>query len=213
MKNNILFDLDGTLTDPKIGITTCIRYALKKLDHPEPENLDWCIGPPLLESFRQILVSRPPEQAQQAIVFYRERFADVGLFENEVYPEIPMVLEKLSATSSRLFVATSKPKIYADRIITHFGLRKYFTDVFGAELDGTRTDKGELIKYLLETVSVKSEQSIMVGDRKHDLIGASKNSVPGIGVLWGYGPKSELERETSIALVSKPSELLPLLIS
>jgi phosphoglycolate phosphatase len=210
---NILFDLDGTLTDPKVGITSCIRYALEKLEATSPENLDWCIGPPLLESFRQLLPSHPPETAQQAIHFYRERFARTGMYENEVYPGIPEMLKKLTLSGKKLYVATSKPKIYADEIVRHFGLSPFFKAVYGAELDGTRSDKAELIKHALEDIGANSEKFIMIGDRKHDLIGARKNTISGVGVLWGYGTKEELESVPSIALHSSPNTLTEFILS
>ena len=150
----IFFDLDGTLTDPKPGITRSIQYALQKLDRPVPsqDELTWCIGPPLRASFVTMLGGE--ERADLAVSLYRERFGDIGLFENSLYPDIADTLAALKQSHYRLFVATSKPHVFADRIIDHFGLRHYFEHVFGAELDGTRADKSDLLAYALEKAAV-----------------------------------------------------------
>jgi phosphoglycolate phosphatase len=151
----IFFDLDGTLTDPKPGITRSIQYALQKLDHPTiptEDELTWCIGPPLRASFVSLLGA--DHSADHAVSFYRERFSDVGLYENGVYDGIRDVLTQLCASGHRLFVATSKPHVFAERIIDHFDLRHHFERVFGSELDGTRVDKSHLLEYALREVSV-----------------------------------------------------------
>jgi phosphoglycolate phosphatase len=143
----IYFDLDGTLTDPKPGITRSIRYALQKLDHPAiptEDELTWCIGPPLRASFVRLLGGE--DSADRAVSLYRERFSDIGLYENGVYDGISEVLAILSQSGHRLFVATSKPHVFAERIIDHFGLRRHFEHVFGSELDGRRADKSHLLE-------------------------------------------------------------------
>ena len=187
----IFFDLDGTLTDPKPGITRSIQYALQKLDLPVPpqDELTWCIGPPLRASFVKMLGEA---RADLAVSLYRERFGDVGLYENQVYPDIEHILAALKQSHGRLFVATSKAHVFADRIIDHFRLRDYFEHVFGAELDGTRADKGDLLAYALEKAEVDPRRTIMIGDRSHDVIGAKKNGMAAIGVLYGYGSEREL---------------------
>jgi phosphoglycolate phosphatase len=187
----IFFDLDGTLTDPKPGITRSIQYALQKLDLPVPpqDELTWCIGPPLRASFVKMLGEG---RADLAVSLYRERFGDVGLYENQVYPDIERVLAALKQSHGRLFVATSKAHVFADRIIDHFRLRDFFEHVFGAELDGTRADKGHLLAYALEKTGVDPLRTIMIGDRSHDVIGAKKNGMAAIGVLYGYGSEQEL---------------------
>jgi phosphoglycolate phosphatase len=189
--NAIFFDLDGTLTDPKPGITRSIQYALQKLDLPVPpqDELTWCIGPPLRASFVKMLGEA---RADLAVSLYRERFGDVGLYENQVYPDIEHILAALKQSHGRLFVATSKAHVFADRIIDHFRLRDYFEHVFGAELDGTRADKGELLTYALENTGVDPRRAIMIGDRSHDIIGAKKNGMNSVGVLYGYGSEREL---------------------
>ena len=190
--NPIYFDLDGTLTNPKPGITRSIQYALRKLDHeaPSEDELTWCIGPPLHASFKKLLGT--DALADAAILLYRERFADIGLFENEVYSGIEATLSVLAAQRRRLFVATSKPSVYAERIIDHFKLRVYFERVFGSELDGTRADKTDLLGYALRSAGVDPSQAIMIGDRSHDMVGARNNGMTAVGVLYGYGSEAEL---------------------
>jgi len=191
--DTIYFDLDGTLTDPKPGITRSIRYALQKLDHPTmptEDELTWCIGPPLRASFVRLLGAET--SADLAVSYYRERFSDIGLYENGVYDGIGEVLTKLCASGRRLFVATSKPHVFAERIIDHFGLRDHFERVFGSELDGTRVDKSHLLEYALKQASVDPARTLMIGDRSHDMVGAKNNGMKGIGVLYGYGTRDEL---------------------
>jgi phosphoglycolate phosphatase len=207
---NLLFDLDGTLTDPFIGITECISYALNMLGRklPPRESLHWCIGPPLKDSFAKLLASDEDALAEKAVAFYRERFSTVGLFENEVYNGIPEVLEALQKNGHTLYVATSKPAIYAERIIDHFGLQRYFKCIFGSELDGTRSDKTSLITHILQAELIDPSETSMIGDRKHDMIGAKENDIYGFGVLWGYGTKDELENSGAQAFFKNPRELV-----
>ncbi|QUS42274.1 HAD family hydrolase [Tardiphaga alba] len=205
--DTIFFDLDGTLSDPKIGITGSIQYALGKLDIPVPtqDELTWCIGPPLRASFVSLLGGE--EHADRGVELYRERFGTVGLFENTLYDGIPAVLETLHASGRPLFVATSKPHVFADRIIDHFGLRSYFTRVFGSELDGTRVDKSDLLRYALNETDTDPARAIMIGDRKHDVIGAANNGIAAIGALYGYGGRSELTEAGAKHLVAAPGEI------
>jgi phosphoglycolate phosphatase len=189
----IYFDLDGTLTDPKPGITRSIQYALQKLGHhtvPTEDELTWCIGPPLRASFAKILGA--DDHADRAVSLYRERFSNVGLYENGVYDGIGDVLTTLSQSGQRLFVATSKPHVFATRIVEHFGLRHHFEQVFGSELDGTRVDKSDLLQYALKIAAVDPAKTVMIGDRSHDMVGAGNNGMKRIGVLYGYGSKDEL---------------------
>ena len=204
----IFFDLDGTLTDPKLGITRSIQYALQKLDHPTiptADELTWCIGPPLRASFVQLLGEH---SADRAVSLYRERFSDVGLYENGVYDGISEVLTSLCASGHRLFVATSKAHVFADRIIDHFGLRSHFGRVFGAELDGTRVDKSHLLEYALKETSVDPAKTLMIGDRSHDMIGAKNNGMKGIGVLYGYGSRDELLQAGAEHVCATPGAIL-----
>jgi phosphoglycolate phosphatase len=189
----IFFDLDGTLTDPKPGITRSIQYALQRLDHPTiptEDELTWCIGPPLRTSFVRLLGG--DHSADRAVSLYRERFSDIGLYENRVYDGIGDLLTTLCASGHRLFVATSKAHVFADRIIDHFDLRSHFERVFGAELDGTRVEKSHLLEYALKEASVDPAKALMIGDRSHDMIGARNNDMKAIGVLYGYGSRDEL---------------------
>ena len=204
----IYFDLDGTLTNPKPGITRSIQYALKTLGLvvPGEDELTWCIGPPLHGSLKKLTGS--DELADRALLLYRERFGDVGLFENETYGGIEDTLSALSVTSSRMFVATSKPAVFAERIIDHFGLRRYFERVFGSELDGTRTDKGELLRYALDTARVDPRTALMIGDRSHDVVGARKNGMTAIGVLYGYGSEVELRDAGAHHICATQADLL-----
>jgi phosphoglycolate phosphatase len=204
----IYFDLDGTLTDPKPGITRSIQYALARLGQavPSEDELTWCIGPPLHASLKTLVGS--DALADQALLLYRERFSDVGLFENETYGGIEQTLAALSTTSERMFVATSKPAVYANRIIDHFGLRRYFERVFGSELDGTRVDKRDLLRYALDAAKVDPRMAIMIGDRSHDVIGARTNGMTAIGVLYGYGSEDELRSAGAHHICATHPELL-----
>lgn len=204
----VCFDLDGTLTDPKLGITGSIRHALKVLgcEVPEGDDLTWCIGPPLLASFETLLGDGC--DAVRALEIYRERFSEIGLFENEIYPGIRDVLTSLTRDGRQLFVATSKPAVYAVRIIEHFELTEFFDEVYGAELDGTRSDKTELLSYILAQQKLDVATTFMVGDRSFDIIGARNNGMKAIGVLYGFGSKSELLDAGAMALCDAPQDLL-----
>jgi len=206
---HILFDLDGTLTDPKPGITRCIQYALVKLDEAVPDTSDllWCIGPPLQESFAQLLKYPTEDRIQQAVTYYRERFSTIGKFENEVYAGIPDVLNALQQEGYHLYVATSKPQVYAVDITNHFNLTHYFEEIFGSELDGRLRDKADLIAYILQIKQIGRFQCIMVGDRKHDILGAQSNNIPAIGVTYGYGSREELAEVGTRYLVDTPEDL------
>ena len=206
-----MFDLDGTLTDSIPGITKCISYALDMLGlkTPPQKHLRWCIGPPLKESFAKLLgVADDDALCEKALGFYRERFGSVGLFENEVYDGIPEVLEALLTNDHTLYVATSKPRVYAERIVNHFGLQGYFRSVYGSELDGTRSNKSSLISHILHRESIAPDETCMIGDRAYDIIGARANGVSGFGVLWGYGTKDELEVSGAHAFIKTPRDLV-----
>jgi phosphoglycolate phosphatase len=212
MAKAILFDLDGTLTDPKVGITRSIQFALSALNSPVPEQDDliWCIGPPLRQSFAQLLQTADAALVDRAITLYRDRFSTVGLFENALYPEIPRVLQTLRASGYRCFIATSKPQVFARRIIEHFELTLWLDGIYGSELDGTRSDKGELIQYVLEREKLASQACVMVGDRSHDLIGAKRNGLTSIGVTYGYGTTAELIANGVDYIAHTPEELISL---
>jgi phosphoglycolate phosphatase len=193
---NILIDLDGTLTDPKVGITTSARYGLEKIGHPISDeiNIDWIIGPPLKASLAKILnVEADHVLAEQALMGYRERFAVKGLYENHVFEGVAETLAELKRRGYRLFLATAKPTVYAKQILEHFDLAQYFTDIHGSELNGDRTNKAELIQYILAQQQLQADQCMMVGDREHDIFGARHNGIETIAVSYGYGSQEELE--------------------
>jgi phosphoglycolate phosphatase len=206
----IYFDLDGTLTDPKLGIARSIQYALGKLGHAAPpaDELTWCIGPPLLASLQTLLGGG--DLAKQALSLYRERYSDIGIFENHVYAGVEDTLCALCTAGHRLFVATSKPGVYAERIVDHFKLARYFERVFGSELNGQRSDKTELLGYALQTTGVEPRRAVMIGDRMHDMIGARNNGMTAVGVLYGYGARQELMEAGAHHLCATPRELLGL---
>ncbi|TDM00682.1 HAD family hydrolase [Macrococcus carouselicus] len=199
---HILFDLDGTLTDPKEGITNAIIHSLTKMDIEAPDNdaLIHFIGPPLKDSFEADYGLTDDKNAQ-AILYYREYFADIGLFENRVYDGIEKLLMDLKSRGALLYVATSKPVDYARQILVHFNLSQYFEMIAGSELDGTRNHKAEVIQYVIEQNNLQAKNCVMIGDRKHDLIGADMNNMDAIGVLYGYGSEEELSSHPHIALV------------
>ena len=189
---NLLVDLDGTLTDPGVGITRCVQHALSALDRPIPPTLTWCVGPPLRDSFAQLLGVSDPEVLDRAIGHYRERFVSVGMFENAVYPGVVAGLQELRKGGHQLRVVTSKPHVYARRILDHFALSDAFISIHGSELSGEFAEKADLIRHVLSTEQF-GERPYMVGDRRHDIEAAHANHLPGVGVLWGYGSRAELE--------------------
>ena len=192
----LLFDLDGTLTDPREGITRCVQFALARqnIEVVDRRLLDPFIGPPLMSSFMHFY-GMDHASAEQAVADYRERFAHVGMFENDVYPGIERLLAGLQASGRLMFVATSKPWFYARQIIEHFGLDGYFCHVYGSELDGKRSEKHALIAHILREEQIKAADALMIGDRKYDLAGARHNGVASAAVGYGYGSESELRAE------------------
>ena len=188
-----LFDLDGTLTDPRVGITRSVNYTLERfgLEVADPDDLVSYIGPPLQDSFVSAGLSR--DDAWQAVLAYREYFTDTGIFENAVYQGIAEAVAELRGDGWRLAVATSKPTVFAERILEHFELRAAFDVVAGCELDGFRQHKHEVITYALEQLAVTpSPGFVMIGDREHDILGAKRVGIASVGVTWGYGSVDEL---------------------
>lgn len=208
---NVLFDLDGTLTDPKVGITKSVQYALSKFNiwEPDLDRLQFFIGPPLQNTFIESY-SFTQDEAWEAVGYYREYFKEHGIYENEIYPGIPQLLNLLLSQGRSLFVATSKPRVFAQDILSHFQLDSYFTYVCGSELDGSLSDKTEIIQYIIDHYQLNPENSIMIGDRKHDLIGASHNHMHSIGVGFGYGTAEELKTANATYQVQTVQELLQL---
>lgn len=211
MIRNILIDLDGTLTDPKVGITTSARYGLNKIGHPiaDEVNIDWIIGPPLQASLAKILnVAVDDVLAEQALMGYRERFAVTGLYENHVFDDVAETLKTLQQQGYRLFLATAKPEVYARQILEHFDLLQYFVHPYGSELNGERTNKAELIAYIIEKEQLNPEECLMVGDREHDIFGARHNGIETIAVEYGYGSDEELTAANPKARIESFAELL-----
>lgn len=189
----VLFDLDGTLTDPREGITRSVQFALAKLgiDEPDLAALEHFIGPPLLQCF-MASYGLDEATAWQAVNHYRERFKVTGLYENRMFAGVPSLLDALQAQGRTLYIATSKPTVFAEEIARHFGFDRYFKRIYGSELDGTRTNKVELLAHLLESEDLAPGSALMIGDRKHDLIGARSNGVQAVAVGYGFGSREEL---------------------
>lgn len=210
--NHILFDLDGTLTDPGVGITKSVQYALRKFGiEEECDALKSFIGPPLQVSFRE-QYGFTEEQATEAIAYYREYFSEHGIFENEMYPDMQESLKSLLEAGCTLHVATSKPTVFAERILRHFDIMSCFKSVAGSFLDGIRSDKSEIIAHVLHEQGIAASDAIMIGDRKHDLIGASNNGIASIGVTYGYGSVAELSACEPTAIVNSVRELVDWLV-
>ena len=205
---NILFDLDGTLTDPAEGIVRCIQHSLTTLNIccPPPEELTRYIGPPLREVFVSVCNSSDAHLVERAVEVFRERFSTIGLFENTPYADVSQMLTELS--SYRLFVATSKPQVFAEKILRHFSLADHFVEIQGNDLEGRLDDKAELLKELLERRELRVEETIMVGDRKHDVIAAKRNGVMSLGVTYGYGSKEELVEAGADYVCGTPLEVV-----
>ena len=207
----LFFDLDGTLTDPQQGITGCIRFAMQQLQivAPAQAQLTWCIGPPLRESFVELVGE---DKADAAVEYYRQRFSAIGLFENELYPEIAQVLLELRSRGHPLFVASSKPRVFVERILQHFDLDQYFSAIYGSELDGRLQDKGELLAHALADQKLQGSDCVMIGDRNHDALGAANNGMDFIGVLYGFGAVEEFRANGFLRWVESPKQLLELIM-
>ncbi len=205
----LLFDLDGTLTDPGEGITNCVRYALEKFGiYPTSrEELYPYIGPPLTQSFCE-LHNLSHEQAEQALAYYRERFSALGMFENVPYDGIVPLLQRLQAAGYHLMVATSKPEEFTVQILDHFDMAQYFEFVGGNTLQESRPTKESVIRYIMQHYPVINKyNSLMIGDRKYDVIGAHGCDLRGVGVLYGYGDERELTECGADALAADVDEL------
>ncbi len=207
-KKNLLFDLDGTLTDPKEGITKCIQYALGffGVHVTDLDSLCRFIGPPLAPAFMEVY-GFSAETAEAALAKYRERFGTIGLFENELYEGIPQVLADLKKAGYRLFLATSKPTVYATKILEHFGLSSYFEFVGGAEIGGKRIHKPDVIEYVLAENKLDRADCVMIGDRKYDMEGGKGANLATLGVLYGYGDREELTTAGADEIVETVEDL------
>ena len=209
MYQTILFDLDGTLIDSSLGITNSVAYALEKMGLPVPEREELLpfIGPPLQESFQRYF-HLSEEQSQQAVTFYREYFAEKGIIENTLYPEVCDTLKYLKQSGKQLLLATSKPEQFARIILNHFQLTDYFTEIAGASLDGKLSTKGDVIALALERIGITDTSScLMVGDRKHDILGAKTHQMASAGVLYGFGSRKELSQAGATFIIDTLADL------
>lgn len=209
MYTTFLFDLDGTLTDPKEGIISSVLYALEKMGIEEGNisELDAFIGPPIQQSFAE-RYNMSEIEIEQAVFYFREYLKQSGLLENKIYDGIPTLLQQLKDGGNRLFVATSKPTVFAKQVIEHFQLTSFFEEIVGSNLDGTRIKKEEIIEYILHTnIEVPKEEIVMIGDRKHDVMGANGNGIDSIGVLYGYGSEMELSDAKATHMVKDVEDL------
>ncbi|GKX68236.1 phosphoglycolate phosphatase [Clostridium sp. TW13] len=210
----ILFDLDGTLTDSGVGIINSVEYALQKcgIEVKDKNELYKFVGPPLTDSF-EMYYDFSKEEANTAIKYYREYFREKGMFENLVYDGIEKLLKELKVNNKKLIVATSKAEVFAKQILEHFNIAEYFSYIAGSNLDGTRVKKAEVIKYALESCNIEDlSKTIMVGDREHDIIGAKEVGLKCIGVLYGYGDRSEFEKAGADFIVETVSDVEQVLL-
>jgi phosphoglycolate phosphatase len=209
-QKHLFLDLDGTLTDSRPGILASMRHAMTVLgiEIPADEALSRLIGPPTRDAFRELLGSSDPELNERTIAIYRQRYATLGLFESSLYPGIAQGLQALREAGFGLSVVTSKPEVYANTIIDHFELRRYFEHVYGSELSGERSNKGELIAHVLSSTGISPARVWMIGDRLHDIAGAKQNGLSAAGVLWGYGSREELSAAGADVLFQTMPELV-----
>jgi len=209
----LFFDLDGTLSDPSEGITRSVQYALERLGRPYPPKLELTrfIGPPLRWTFPLLLGTDDKDLVETAIDYYRQRYESVGLFENEVYPAIPDLLRRLRDDEHLLYVVTSKPKVYADRIIRHFGFEGFFVEVYGPELDGRFDEKVELVGFVLRQRSLDPKSTVMIGDRARDVESGRAHGTRTIGVTYGFGTLEEIAAAKPDCICRNPLEIYPAL--
>jgi phosphoglycolate phosphatase len=210
---HILFDLDGTLTNPKEGFVNCIQFALSRLNIEIDASIDLesFIGPPLHTTFKNLC--EDDSSAESAISLYRERYSSLGLVENRLYEGIPESLDQICHAASSVLVVTSKLTNISERIIEHFNLDRYFKAVYGSNLDGSLSDKTELIGHVLETEKILPQDAVMIGDRRYDMIGAKNHGIRALGVLWGFGSEEELLSSGADGLCAHPNELYEQLLT
>lgn len=209
-KLTALVDLDGTLTDPYPGISASILYALEKLDRPAADELALraAIGPPLEGSFAAML-DGDAILAKVALGHYRKRFGTIGLYENTVFDGIPEALADLRDSGVQMFLASSKPRMFCERILDHFDLTRFFAVVHGSELDGRHSDKSELIGHILSVEAIDPERCVMIGDRRYDIEGARSNGIKVAAVGWGYGTGEEFDLFPPDVIVPEVADLAP----
>lgn len=217
MHKYILFDLDGTVSDPKIGICTSVQHALTKMgiEAPDIDKLTPFIGPPLRDSFA-LYFGIKPEDMETCIGYYRERFSTIGLFENELYDGMEDMLKTLKESGRRLAIASSKPRVFVEKIMDYFHISQYFDVIMGSELNGTRENKAEVIEECFRLLFGENERDysscVMVGDRKYDVEGAKAMGIPSVAVTYGYGSREELEAASADAIADSVEELKNILM-
>jgi phosphoglycolate phosphatase len=208
--DTVLFDLDGTLTDPRIAITSSIAYAMREVGAvaPPPDQLLWCIGPPIRQNLRKLLATDDAALIERAAQAYLHRYEIHGVGETTIYPGIDAMLERIRAAVPRIYLATTKFAPLGDAVLKAFSIRQYFDDVFGARRDGSLGHKRDLLRHVIEVTGIDPARTVMVGDREHDIIGAKTNGVFAIGVTYGYGSRAELLSAGADTFCDSPEEIL-----
>ena len=210
----VLLDLDGTLSDSKPGISASLRSMVGQLGHDPGTagDLTWAVGPPIGESIRRLLAQYGDDRVDQAIGIYRARYSEVGIYDCSVYPGIVAMLDAFRASGVTMYVATSKRRDFADRVIDHLLLRSYVRGVYGALPGGGLDEKQDLLAHILSVEGLSPSDCVMIGDRLHDMHAARQNHIRGIGVLWGYGSGDELRTAGADALAAEPADVVRLVL-
>ena len=216
MYDTILFDMDGTIVDTGVGIRLCAQYALQQMgmEVGDPTQLNYFIGPPLRTSF-QTRCGMTDEQVAQAVEYFRVRYTEKGLYEHEIYPGLDALLHRLQASGKRLAIATSKPTAFAREILRQYGVDTCFAEIVGSEFDGSRSEKIEVIREVLRRLNLTEEErarTVMIGDRKFDILGAKQFGLASIGVEYGYAPQGELREAGADFCAANAEELQKLLL-
>ncbi len=212
--DSVLFDLDGTLTDPRVAITSSMAHALAEVgaEVPPIEELVWCIGPPLRQNFGRLLGPDRAHLVERAAEAYLRRYETEGVRETRMYPGIDAMLRRIRTSGPHVYVATTKFVGHAEEVLIAFSLRQHFEGVFGARRDGSMGDKRELLRHILEKTSIDPARSVMIGDREHDVVGAKANDIFAIGVTYGFGSREELVNAGADAICDSPEEILALIL-
>lgn len=210
----VLFDLDGTVSDPATGITRSVIHAMQSLGYtpPAPSSILWVVGPPLRDTFQRLVPQARSQEIEQLVAAFRARYVPIGMYENELYPAMAETLAACAAAGQTLGLATLKPTFLARRVLKHFRLTALFSSIVGSYLDGRRDDKAKVIRRSLAVLGADPARTVMIGDRASDVLAARSCGVPAIGVRWGYAPAGELQRSGPIAIVNNPLALQRLLL-
>ena len=211
-KTDILFDLDGTIIDSKTGIANCITTSLSHFGYQAPAHhqLDWCIGPPLHESFRILTGSSNDEHIDEIVSYNRTIYSSVGMFDCIIYDDMLDVIKTL-AISKNIFIATSKPRLYAEQILAHLKIDQFFNKIYGSEFDGRLEQKTDLLQHIIDQENLNVASCVMVGDRKYDIIGAQAHNMDVIGVKWGFAGPQEFEQYKPSVICNSPKDLLSII--